>query len=146
MMANIKIGVFAMIVAYSTASWASGYSSDPEEYTYTDRGDMFGFRGDAFEHIIYGIPRCDASEDLRADIAAYVREEKRVYTREQLLRVRDSVEPDPAIDARVQAILAAMDLNEIAALDNDGLGIIEPDGFSSDADDIVLTLPSTTSK
>lgn len=154
MMANIKIGVFAMIVASSTASWASGcfgappsgYSSDPEEYTYTDRGDIFSFRGDAFDHMIYGIPRCDASDDLRGDIAAHVTEEKRVYTREQLLGVRDSVERDPRIDARIQAILTGMDLDEVAALDDEGLGIKESDHFSSDTDDISLELPSMTSK
>lgn len=67
-----------------------------------------------------------------------------------MLGERDSVERDPRIDARIQAILTGMDLDEVAALDDEGLGIKESDHFSSDADadadDISLELPSMTSK
>ena|GEM_PF-4224056 len=72
------------------------------------------------------IPRCNASDDLRADIDASEEKGKKKikYTKEQLIAVRDSVEEDPALNARVQAILAGKGLSEVVPEDDEKPSVV----------------------
>ena len=114
MTATMKtLGVLGVMVACSTASWAShhweahsDHASDSEEYDYKNRGEPSG--GER-----YFVPPCDAS-DVKADSDDSEKKKKRKYTAEQLLEIRESVEPDP----RVEAILSGMGILKFSPEEN----------------------------
>ena len=111
--------IFAVMMTCSTVSVASdssdddgyhldGWGSDPEVYARTNLRDFFKETGSF-------IPRTMASDNLRVD--SDPSEEKKneeggkiKYTVDQLIALGKCIEPDPALDAQINAKLSAAGL------------------------------------
>tara|TARA_R110002095_G_scaffold140540_6_gene122073 strand:+ start:2009 stop:2437 length:429 start_codon:yes stop_codon:yes gene_type:complete len=112
---NMKVlGVFSVMMICSMASVASyfgsesddeGWQSDPEEYTYTNSGDVF-------KGADLLIPRTKASDNLHADIEASEKEERIIttYTAEKLREIGDRVRADPDLNAEIRETLRGLNI------------------------------------